>query len=64
MEMAANRACTSLNPYAVLTDWGDGLNHTDPYNDSNCIPSPNREFIFTFLSRISEGACSISPCPE
>jgi hypothetical protein len=48
MEMAANRACTSLDPDAPLTEWGDGLNHTEPYNDITCIPSPNREFIFTF----------------
>ncbi|KAF8554672.1 hypothetical protein OG21DRAFT_1038036 [Imleria badia] len=53
VELADNRAWTSLtgNPHAVLTDWGDGLNHPDDYSVTNlgglkpttsgCIPSPN-----------------------
>ena len=58
MEMADNRACTSLNPHAILTPWGDGKDHPDDYGitnlsgsditSSSCISSPNREFIFTF----------------
>jgi hypothetical protein len=62
MEMAGNRAFTSLDPDSIVTEWGDGKNHTDPYSitnlgglqpsDSGCLPSPNREFIFTGLSDI------------
>ena len=43
MEIADNRAHTSLNPNAVLTDWGDGQNHSDTYCDPGCITQPNRE---------------------
>ncbi|KAI9460394.1 hypothetical protein HD554DRAFT_2133492 [Boletus coccyginus] len=51
MEMADNRACTSLNADAILTPWGDGMNHPDDYSITNlggfkitpsgCIDSPN-----------------------
>ncbi|KAH0831896.1 hypothetical protein J3R83DRAFT_12777 [Lanmaoa asiatica] len=51
VELAENRAFTSLNPDAVLTDWGDGKDHSDPYSvnnlggyplsDSHCLSTPN-----------------------
>ncbi|KAI9460396.1 hypothetical protein HD554DRAFT_2316809 [Boletus coccyginus] len=51
VEVAGNRAYTSLNPHATLTPWGDGRNHPDDYSITNlggfditssgCIGSPN-----------------------
>ncbi|KAN0097975.1 hypothetical protein V8E55_002421 [Tylopilus felleus] len=51
MEIAENRAFTSLKPGAVVTNWGDGQHHPDNYSitklgglsptSSGCIPSPN-----------------------
>ncbi|KAH0839479.1 hypothetical protein J3R83DRAFT_291, partial [Lanmaoa asiatica] len=41
-ELVANRACTSFNPEAILTDWGDCQHHSDDYHTvGTCITSPN-----------------------
>ena len=59
MEIAGNRGVTSLNPDAVVTNWGDGQHHPNNYSitnlggfptNSGCIPSPNRTFV-TFCLR-------------
>lgn len=72
MEIADNRAHTSLHPNAKLTDWGDGKEHPDDYSVTNFgdfpptssggISSPNSRFAFTFacVPQMSKGTCSVS----